>query len=50
MAIEHFFSDQSEWEMLIAVTLVPAIIRFKQSTLLCILNEIALRAVFIFSN
>ena len=48
MAIEHFFSAHSEWEVLIAVTLVPAITRFKQSTLLCIFKEIALRAVFIF--
>jgi len=43
-----FFSSQSEWEMLIAVALVPAIIQFKQSTLLCIFKEIALQAVFIF--
>jgi len=42
MAIERFFLAQSEWEMLIAVTLVPAIIRFKQSTVLRIFKEIAL--------
>ena len=48
MAIEHFFSAPSAWEILIAVTLVPAITRFKQSTLLCIFKEIALQAVYIF--
>jgi len=50
MAIEHFFSAQSEWEVLIAVTLVPAIIQFKQSTLLSLFKQTALQAVFIFSN
>jgi hypothetical protein len=43
-----FLLAQSEWKMLIVVTLVSAIIPFKQSTVLRIFKEIAIQAVFIY--